>query len=59
MNKNVIIQALESNIVDFEDAVQEESAKNENINIIITRNEKDFESSDLKIYSPESYLRAF
>ena len=56
VDKRVIIQALESNITDFEDAVQENSAKNENITVLITRNEADFKNSSLEIYTPESYL---
>ena len=56
VNKKVILQALESNFPDFEDAVQENSAKNENISIIITRNEADFKNSNLEIHTPEAYL---
>ena len=56
VDKNAILQALESDITDFEDAVQENSAKNENITVIITRNERDFKNSELEIYTPESYL---
>lgn len=59
VNKNVILQALESDIADFEDAVQEKSAISENINIIVTRDKKDFKNSTLEIYSPTSYLRHF
>lgn len=58
VDKRVIIQALHSDMPDFEDAVQEGSAKNEGINVIVTRNEVDFKNSDLEIYSPESFLRA-
>ena len=56
VDKRVILQALESDFADFEDAVQENSAKNENISIIITRNEADFKNSNLEIYTPEAYL---
>ena len=58
VNKNVIIQALQSNISDFEDAVQESAAKNEGIKVIVTRNEADFKDSDLELHSPESFLRS-
>ncbi len=58
VDKRVIIQALHSDMSDFEDAVQEGSAKNQGINVIVTRNEVDFKNSDLEIYSPESFLRA-
>ena len=56
VDKHVIIQALHSDIPDFEDAIQECSAKNEAIKIIVTRNEEDFKKSDLEIHSPESFL---
>ncbi len=56
VDKDVIIQALHSNIPDFEDAIQENSAKNEGIEIIVTRNEDDFRNSRLKIHNPESFL---
>jgi len=38
------------------DAIQENSARKEHINIIITRNEQDFKDSDLEIYTPKSFL---
>ena len=59
VNKSVIVQALESDLSDFEDAVQENSAKNENITILVTRNEVDFKNSTLEVYTPESYLSKF
>ena len=54
MDKQVIIQALRSEIPDFEDAIQESSAKHEAITIIVTRNEEDFKKSDLQVLNPES-----
>lgn len=56
VDKNVILQALESDIADFEDAVQENSAINENISTLVTRNEADFRNSTLDVYTPEEYL---
>ncbi len=56
VDKEVILQALESDFSDFEDAVQENSAKHENIDILITRNKADFEKSTLQVYTPEAYL---
>lgn len=57
VDKSVILQALQSNISDFEDAVQEISAKNEEIEIIVTRNESDFTNSILEVHTPESFLK--
>ncbi len=51
-----ILNALNSKMKDFEDAVQIETAKQNDIPIIITRNQADFNNSGLKIYSPEEFL---
>ena len=45
---------------DFEDALQNFSAKNhQEINIIITRNTKDYKTSALAVMTPENYLKTF
>jgi hypothetical protein len=41
---------------DFEDAVQTETAKQNDINVMITRNKKDFRNSILDIYSPDEFI---
>ena len=47
-----------SKFKDFEDAIQNYSAENNNlINIILTRNTKDYKESTLAIMSPEMYLK--
>ena len=51
-----ILNALNSNMKDFEDAVQSETAKQNSIKIIITRNQDDFKNSGLEIYSPKEFL---
>lgn len=57
INKEVIIKSLNSRFKDFEDALQNYAAENSNeINIILTRNTKDFKNSKLAIISPENYL---
>ena len=53
VDKEIIADALVSNIKDFEDAVQAVSAEYNEIEAIITRNKKDFESCNLKILSPK------
>ncbi len=58
VDRDVISQALNSAISDFEDAIQESSAKNEDIKVIVTRNEADFKNSDLEIHNPESFLKS-
>jgi len=58
-DKNVILKALNSNFKDFEDALQNYSAElNGQIDLIITRNTKDFKNSSLGIMTPENYLKS-
>ncbi len=58
MNKDVVLEALNSEFKDFEDALQNFSAaQNSTITIILTRNIKDFKKSGLAILAPETYLR--
>ena len=58
MNKEVVLDALNSKFKDFVDALQNFAAKNSNeIQIILTRNIKDFQNSNLAIITPEMYLK--
>ena len=58
MDKNIVIQSLNSSFKDFEDALQNYSAENNSeIKIIITRNIKDYKSSNLGILTPENFLK--
>ncbi|MEM9144147.1 MAG: PIN domain-containing protein, partial [Bacteroidota bacterium] len=58
MNKNVVLKSLNSRFKDFEDALQNFSAVEDGtINVILTRNVKDFKHSELAILTPESYLK--
>jgi len=59
VDKNIIIAALKSDMKDFEDAVQFESAKYNKISIIITRNKADFVNSEVSVYSPDEYILEF
>jgi hypothetical protein len=59
INRTSIVQALNSSFKDFEDALQNYSAETSgSINIIITRNLKDFKNSSLSVMTPENYLKA-
>ena len=59
MDREVVIQALTSGFNDFEDALQNYAAvKSGVIDVILTRNIKDFSKSDIGILSPESYLKS-
>jgi predicted nucleic acid-binding protein len=57
-NKDVILKALNSNFTDFEDALQNYSAElNGQIDLIVTRNTKDFKHSALGVMTPGNYLK--
>ncbi len=56
VNKTVIIHAIKSNFSDFEDAVQNFSAVNSDIDVFVTRNTKDFKNSQLKILEPIQFI---
>ena len=56
--KAVVLMALNSEFKDFEDALQNYSALEEgSIQVIITRNIKDFKKSDLAVLTPQVYLK--
>ncbi len=58
IDKNTIIVALNSEFKDFEDALQNYSAElNGEIDIIITRNTKDYKKSQIGIMNPENFLK--
>ncbi len=58
MDKSVVINALNSDFRDFEDALQNFTAtKKGNVDVIITRNVKDFKTSEIGVLTPESYVR--
>lgn len=58
MDKNAVLNALNSEFKDFEDALQNFSAiENGEIKIILTRNLKDFKKSELAVFTPETYLK--
>ena len=57
-DRDVIIKALNSNFKDFEDALQNYSAElNGQIDLIVTRNIKDFKNSSLGVMTPGNYLK--
>ena len=59
IDKRVIIEALSSDFKDFEDALQNYSAEQNNeVDIIITRNIKDYRNSNLSVMLPENYLNS-
>lgn len=58
MDENIVVNALNSDFKDFEDALQNFAAiENGKISVILTRNIKDFKKSKLAILTPETYLK--
>jgi|SRR5271166_2450266 len=58
MDKEVVVQAMNSKFKDFEDALQNyTSVKAGKIEVIITRNIKDFKNSEFGILTPENFLK--
>jgi predicted nucleic acid-binding protein len=56
-DKEVVLSALHSDFKDFEDALQYFSAaKNGNIEVIVTRNTKDYKKSAIGVMTPEQVL---
>lgn len=58
MDKKVILQALNSDFKDFEDALQNFSAEQDSrISTIITRNIKDYKRSKLSVMLPDDFIK--
>jgi len=60
MDKEIIMNALYSEFNDFEDELQHFSAlKSGKVNLIITRNIKDYKRSTLPVFTPENYIKSW
>jgi predicted nucleic acid-binding protein len=58
MDEEVVLQALNAGFRDFEDALQNAAAiRARDINVILTRNVKDYRKSELGIMTAEDYLK--
>jgi len=58
IDKGLITKELSSDFKDFEDALQNYSAEQSNeIDVIITRNIKDYKNSRLLVMLPDNYLK--
>lgn len=53
------VEALESLISDYEDAVVEAVAKRHKLDYIITRNEKDYVNSRVKVLTPNEFVSMY
>jgi predicted nucleic acid-binding protein len=52
----IIIKSIESEPIDFEDAIQYEVALTNSLDYLITRNKKDFPIGEVKVLSPKEFL---
>lgn len=59
IEKEVIVKALRTEMKDFEDAVQIAAAELNEIDCIVTRNEKDFIDSPVKVYNPKEFVEKY
>ncbi|CAM4064127.1 type II toxin-antitoxin system VapC family toxin [Gillisia limnaea] len=58
IDKEVVLDSLNSDFKDFEDAIQNFSAiKNGKISIVLTRDIKDYKKSELAVMTPETFLK--
>ena len=53
------IESLYSNVDDYEDSLIVEAAKEELLDAIVTNNKKDYELSDIPIFTPKEIVMAF
>lgn len=58
VNERIVELAINSGFTDFEDALQNYTAAENGIGIIITRNKKDYRHSKAAVYTAEEYLKA-
>ena len=59
VNRAVLEEALKSKITDFEDAVLDQAGRLAGAEVIVTRNQKDFRHSSLRILGPDEFLSSF
>ena len=57
--KSVFLKAFEKNYRDLEDGIQIEAAKQAKIDLIITRNLRDYQNDQILVKTPEQYLASF
>jgi hypothetical protein len=57
IDKEIILLALNSKILDFEDAIQSTASEFNSINYIITRNTKDYKELRIKALTPIEFIK--
>ena len=56
IDKEIIIEALANELIDFEDSIQSAASGFNQIDLIITRNTKDYKGSTTKAIIPDEFL---
>jgi predicted nucleic acid-binding protein len=59
LDQQILNQAIDAGLKDFEDAIQYFSALHASVDCIVSRNVQDFPKSDLSILTPHEFLTAF
>jgi hypothetical protein len=59
LKKQVALQCKKSKFTDLEDALQDHSAADSKVDMIITKNFFDFEQSEIPVYHPIRYISEF
>ncbi len=56
MTEKTLDLALNTMMTDFEDALQYSSAREKGVDVIVTRNKKDYREKDLPVLAPDEFL---
>ena len=59
VNRAVLEEALKSKVTDFEDAVLDQAGRLAGAEVVVTRNQRDFRHSSLRILGPDEFLSSF
>ena len=60
VDDTIIKRALQSGFKDFEDAIQYQTALSDpDIDVIVTRNIKDYKEAELPVMSPETFIKTY
>lgn len=57
IDEKIVELALDTDFLDFEDAIQYHTARSNDIKFLITRNKKDYKKSKISICNAEEYLK--
>jgi predicted nucleic acid-binding protein len=57
LTRQIIIDAFDSQLPEFEDNIQFYSAKEMNVDYIITRNKKHFDQNEIAVVTPDEFLK--